>query len=227
MNKFLFTISMILMTAIVLTGCSYNDISVTDSPINDLKPSVSPSFTNGHETGLKTDIQTTIPTSSLPSEHTPMPAKTPTPTVAPQITATPQPSVLPNIQPKIYKTITYGKYGSNDSEVKERNSDITAYPLEIREIFGNGYFGKLVSFSGYVHSFKDGYFVLTETVIRNDEEHNNEIHAEDMNITAEYGWNISNGDYITIVGLDNGYWQCKCHLRQGYLDLEDVFLVES
>ena len=136
------------------------------------------------------------------------------------------------VDPKEYTTKTDGKYSYDDKEMPI-GSKITAYPLDIEELFTNRtylfdsdglYEGDWVSFTGYVHFYKDGYFNLSWSNSGDVEESIDVVLVEDKNISADNGWNIKDGDKITIVGYFKGVylpWGDEC-----YIVLNDAFIVE-
>jgi len=137
---------------------------------------------------------------------------------------------LPKIELKEYVTVTYGKYGDRDKNIMEKGTKMEAYPLDIKTVleyeyseeYSKEYRGKLVSFSGYVNYYKDGFFVITETSSETAK-YQNTIIIEDKNIISEYGWNIADGEYVTVAGLCKGFYQPK---GERYFVLNDVFIVK-
>lgn len=140
---------------------------------------------------------------------------------------------LSKIDLKEYTTVTYGKYGEWDKSVMEKGSKIDAYPLDIKTVFEDKnvtteydtkYSKEWVSFSGYVHYYKEGFFVLSDSSATEISKYQNTIVCEDKNIQTQYGWNITDGEYITIVGLFKGYYHPN--FSEDYFVLNDVFIVK-
>jgi hypothetical protein len=158
---------------------------------------------------------------------------------------------LPEISTVDYTIMTSGMY-SADYHSKPKDSysagdSITAYPLKtadafsvermgdtgefLAKLYSDKYFKEWVAFSGYFFIEENGNITIRETKDANVDpfvllqQKPSSIGLQDGdNVTAENGWAVENGDFITVVGKYGGYYNDEYGHR---ISLKYVFLIDG
>ena len=141
---------------------------------------------------------------------------------------------LPTVELEGFTVKTSGRLlVGNEDLTFEVGDVIEAYPLEIEDIFteprayDDQYSGEIVVVSGYVYNLKNSGFVLAATpdleIDGYGDYHDVAVFEQIGLITPENGWDIAEGDHITVLSRTKGRFTAD---GQSYFVMNFPFLVD-